>query len=109
MSDYIDEHLKRHFREPETVSVQSNFSWLVMQKVFVERVEQARRKAWVEILVVWLIILVAGGLLGAGLWFYTDLPVWQFEIPRLGIACAAIFALFLLVDLVLRSRLARWR
>ena len=51
MSDYIDEHLKRCFREPETVSLQSNFSWLVMQKVFVERVEQARRKAWVEILV----------------------------------------------------------
>jgi hypothetical protein len=107
MSNYIDEHLKRHFSEPDTVNLQSNFSWLVMQKVFVERVEQARRQAWSEILVAWFLILVSSGLLGAGLWFFADLPVWQFEIPRLGIACAGIFALFLLVDLVLRSRLAR--
>ena len=107
MSDYIDEQLKRHFREPETVSLPSNFTWLVKQKVFVERVEQARRKAWIEILFAWLMTLVSGGLLTAGLWFWADQPVWQFEIPRLGIACAGIFALFPLVDLFLRSRLAR--
>ena len=108
MSDYIDEQLQRHFREPDTVNLPSNFNWLVMQKVFVERVERARGKAWVEILFAWLMILVFGGLLAAGLWFWVGQSVWQLvEIPRLGIACAGIFALFLVVDLFLRSRLSR--